>query len=145
MTHVPYKGIAPAMAAMLAGDIDVSFPGVLSGLQQFRSGRLIPLAIAGKNRYPGLPDVPTAAEAGLPGYEMTTWFALFAPQGTPREIVDLLNRTIADMLDDPVSLKRLADNSVELMRMTPAEFGGFIKTDAAKWQQTIAASHIELQ
>jgi tripartite-type tricarboxylate transporter receptor subunit TctC len=145
MVHVPYRGTTPAVRDLAAGSVEMISVSIGPVEPFVASGALRILAAAWPTRLTALPDVPTAAEAGLPGYEMTTWFALFAPQGTPREIVDLLNRTIADMLDDPVSLKRLADNSVELMRMTPAEFGGFIKTDAAKWQQTIAASHIELQ
>ncbi len=92
-----------------------------------------------------LPDVPTAAEAGLPGYEMTTWFGLFAPRGTPDDIVGALNRVVQDMLNDPATLKRLADNSVELMRMRPREFAAFVSAEAPKWEKVIKASHVELQ
>ena len=76
MVHVPYKGIAPAMAAILGGEIQITYAAVLSGLQHFKSGRLRPLAIASRTRYPALPDVPTAAEAGLAGYEIDFWYAL---------------------------------------------------------------------
>jgi tripartite-type tricarboxylate transporter receptor subunit TctC len=145
VVHVPYRGTTPAVRDLAAGSVDMISVS-LGPVEPFvASGALRILAAAWPTRLAALPDVPTAAEAGLPGYEMTTWFALFAPQGTPVEIVDMLNKLILDMLDDPASLKRLADNSVELMRISPAEFGRFIRADAAKWKETIAASHIELQ
>src|SRR5262249_8983000 len=88
MTHVPYKGIAPAMAAMLGGETDLTYPSVLSAMQQVKSGRLRALAVAGSGRYPGLPDVPTAAEAGLAGFEIDYWYAVLGPAGLPPAIVD---------------------------------------------------------
>src|SRR5205807_10401706 len=83
MVHVPYKGIAPAMTAILAGEIEITYVAVLTGLQHFKAGKLSPLAVAGRSRYPALPDVPTAAEAGLAGYEIDFWYALLGPAGMP--------------------------------------------------------------
>src|SRR5438445_258031 len=83
MVHVPYKGIAPAMTAILAGEIEITYVAVLTGLQHFKAGKLSPLAVAGHSRYPALPDVPTAAEAGLKGYEIDFWYALLGPAGLP--------------------------------------------------------------
>src|SRR2546428_10370177 len=81
LVHVPYKGIAPAMTAILAGEIEITYVAVLTGLQHFKAGKLSPLAVAGHSRYPALPDVPTAAEAGLKGYEIDFWYALVRPAG----------------------------------------------------------------
>jgi len=98
MVHVPYKGIAPAMAAILGGEIQVTYAAVLSGLQHFRSGRLKPLAVASRTRYPALPDVPTAAEAGLAGYEIDFWYALLGPGGMPAGLVERIQRDAAALL-----------------------------------------------
>src|SRR5438270_6866 len=85
MIHVPYKGIAPAMTAILAGEIEITYVAVLTGLQHFKAGKLSPLAVAGRSRYPALPEVPTAAEAGLAGYEIDFWYALLGPARMPGE------------------------------------------------------------
>src|SRR6266446_7900179 len=101
MTHVPYKGIAPAMTAMLAGETEITFAAVLSGMQHFRSGRLKALAVASRSRYPGLPEVPTTAEAGLKGFEIDYWYAVLGPAGIPRPIVDHAQREIAAIVNAP--------------------------------------------
>src|SRR5207244_12884524 len=94
MRRVRAKGIAPAMAAMLGAETEVTFPAVLSGLQHFRSGRLKALAVASRNRFPGLPEVPTAAEAGLAGFEIDYWYGVLGPAGLPAPIVRRLQREI---------------------------------------------------
>src|SRR6266850_265793 len=101
MVHVPYKGIAPAMAAILGGEIQITYAAVLSGLQHFKSGRLRPLAVASRSRYPALPEVPTAAEAGLSGYEIDFWYALLGPGGMPGSLVDRIQREVAAVLGTP--------------------------------------------
>src|SRR3954462_15728212 len=98
MVHVPYKGIAPAMTAILAGDIYISFATPLSALGLLKSGKLVGLAVASPTRFPTLPDVPTAAEAGLPGYEVDFWYGLLGPAGMPAALVDRIQRDLAAVL-----------------------------------------------
>src|SRR5262245_5517042 len=95
MVHVPYKGIAPARAAILGGEIQITYAAVLSGLAHFKSGRLKALAVASRSRYPALPDVPTAAEAGLPGYDIDFWYALLGPGGMPAALAERIQRDVA--------------------------------------------------
>src|SRR5215470_7474330 len=95
LTHVPYKGIAPAMTAMLSGETEITYAAVLSAMQHIRSGRLKALAVASRNRYPGLPDVPTTAEAGLKGFEIDYWYALLGPAGLPGPLVEKIQGEIA--------------------------------------------------
>src|SRR2546428_8390924 len=101
LVHVPYKGIAPAMTAILAGEIEITYVAVLTGLQHFKAGKLSPLAVAGHSRYPALPDVPTAAEAGLKGYEIDFWDALLGPAGMPAPPGVRLQRDPAAILTAP--------------------------------------------
>src|SRR4051812_16122962 len=101
MVHVPYKGIAPAMTAILAGDIQISFATPLSALPQLKSGKLVGLAVAAPSRFPTLPDVPTAAEAGLAGYEVDFWYGLLGPAGMAPQLVDKIQRDVAAVLDHP--------------------------------------------
>src|SRR3989454_7642480 len=101
MVHVPYKGIAPAMTAILAGEIEITYVAVLTGLQHFKAGKLSPLAVAGHSRYPALPDVPTAAEAGLAGDENDFWYALLGPAGMPGPLGARIQRDAAAILTTP--------------------------------------------
>jgi len=145
LVHVPYRGSTAAVRDLAAGNVQMMSIS-LGPVEPFvQSGALRILAAAWPQRLAALPDVPTAAEAGLPGYEMTTWFGLFAPAGTSPAIVGRLADIVAAMLADPASLKRLADDSVEVMSLRPAAFADFIAADAAKWERAIRASHIELQ
>src|SRR3989454_9637148 len=101
MVHVPYKGIAPAMTAILAGEIEITYVAVLTGLQHFKAGQLSPLSVAGRSRYPALPDVPTAAEAGLAGYEIDFWYALLGPGRRPAALVARIQRDAAAIVTTP--------------------------------------------
>src|SRR4051812_15672416 len=99
MVHVPYKGIALVMTSMLSGDIQVTYATPLSGAQHFKTGRLFPMVVAGKSRYPTLPDTPTAAEAGLPGYEVEFWYAILGPAGMPAALVDRIQGDVAALVN----------------------------------------------
>jgi tripartite-type tricarboxylate transporter receptor subunit TctC len=143
LVHIPYRGAAPAITDLVAGNlqmISVSL-GPVAGFVQ--SGKLRVLVAATEKRIRFLPQVPSSAEFGLPGYEMTTWFGLFAPRGTPSEIVVRLNEFIGGMLATPDAQKHLADNSVEELRMNAAEFGRFLKTDSAKWERVVRDSGLQ--
>jgi tripartite-type tricarboxylate transporter receptor subunit TctC len=145
LVHVPYRGTAPAVTALVSGDVQMMSVslGPVAGFVQ--SGALRVLAAASRQRVASVPQIPTSAEAGLPGYEMSTWFGLFAPRGTQPQIVAQLNDWIAEMLKDPAVLKRLADNSVEVLSLSPDGFARLIAADAQKWEQVVRDSGVSLQ
>jgi len=109
------------------------------------SGQLRVLAAGTPRRLPYLPDVPTAAEAGLPGYEMSTWFALFAPRGTPKPIVDTLNAAVRALTADPATARRLTDVHIDPMSMTADEFATFVRAEAVKWERIVREAGVRPQ
>jgi tripartite-type tricarboxylate transporter receptor subunit TctC len=145
MVHVPYKGIAPAMAAVLAGDIQVTYAAVLSGLQHFRSGRLRPLAIASRTRYPALPDVPTAAEAGLPGYEIDFWYALLGPGGMPAALAERIQRDTAALLNSPDMKESLAAQGCIAVGGTPEALTALIRAEYQLWSKVVKAGGVRIE
>ncbi len=145
MTHVPYKGIAPAMTAMLGAETEVTFPAVLSGLQHFRSGRLKALAVASRNRYPGLPEVPTAAEAGLPGFEIDYWYAVLGPAGMPAPIVEQLQREISQIVTAPEMKESLLDQGSIAIGSPPEELNALIRSEYALWSRVVKAGNVKVE
>jgi tripartite-type tricarboxylate transporter receptor subunit TctC len=140
MVHVPYKGSAPAVTDLLGGQIDVMFDNMPSSIQHVRTGKLRPIAVTTARRSPELPNVPTIAEAGVPGYEATSWFGLFAPAGTPAPVVAKLNAAIVKVLAQPDVKKKLAEQGAEPHAETPEQFADFIRKETAKWGQVVKAS-----
>ena len=141
LNHVPFKGSAPAVTAMLGGQLDFAFVVAPDGLAHVRAGKLRAIGVTGAKRAAPLPDVPTLAEAGVPGYEATAWFGYLAPAGTPREIVDRLNAEIAKALESPDVRDRLAPGGLsELPGGTPERFGDLIKSEIAKWSKVVKES-----
>ena len=138
MVHVPYKGSGPAVTALLAGEVQVIFSSTTAIIQHVRAGRAKALAATGPQRASIAPEIPTVAEAGLPGYMVTGWFGLLAPAKTPPAIVARLNAEINRVL--PSLRERYAELGTELVGGTPGEFGAFIKTELAKWAQVVKAS-----
>ena len=145
MVHVPYKGIAPAMTAILAGEIEITYVGVLSGLQHFKAGRLSPLAVAGRSRYPALPDVPTAAEAGLKGYEIDFWYALLGPAGMPAPLVARIQRDAAAILTTPEMKESLLAQGCVASGSSPEELTARIKSDYELWAKVIKTADVKLE
>jgi len=145
MVHVPYKGIAPAMAAVLAGDIQVTYAAVLSGLQHFKSGRLRPLAVASRTRYPALPDVPTAAEAGLAGYEVDFWYALLGPGGMPAPLAERIQRDASALLNAPDLKENLAAQGCIAVGGTPEALTALIRTEYQLWSKVVKAGGVKLE
>ena len=143
MTHVPYKGAAPAIADLLGGQVDLMFDTVAEALPHIRSGKLRALGVTTTHRSPSLPDVPTIAEAGLPGYEMAAWIGLMAPAGTPDAIVDKLNRQIAIILDDPALRARIVAQGMEPAPSTPAMFEAQIVREVPKYATVIKEAGIQ--
>jgi tripartite-type tricarboxylate transporter receptor subunit TctC len=141
LTHVPYKGAAPAITGMLAGEVDHLFGGPADMTPHIRSGRFRPLAVTGAKRLPSFPDVPTMAQAGVANYEVSTWFGYFAPTGTPAEILDRLNAEINKALHDPGIRNLLeAQGSVELVGGSREQFAGFVRNELAKWADIVKRS-----
>jgi tripartite-type tricarboxylate transporter receptor subunit TctC len=140
MVHVPYKGSAPAVTDLLGGQIDVMFDNMPSAIQHVRNGRLRPLAVTTAKRSPELPDVPTVAEAGVPGYEATSWFGMFAPAATPAPIVARLNGALVKVLADPEVKKKLAEQGAEPYSEKPEQFAEFIRKETAKWSKVVKES-----
>src|SRR5579862_823777 len=143
ITHVPYRVAAPAVTDIVAGNVQIIPVSIGPIIGFVRSGQIRVLAAASPHRLKALPDVPTTAEAGLPGYEMTTWFGIVAPKGTPANIVATIHDAVQSMLDDPTSVKRLQDNYLELIPMSQAEFARFVGSEFSKWQQVVKESGIQ--
>lgn len=145
MTHVPYKGIAPAMTAMLAGETDVTYAAVVSANQQLRNGRLRALALASARRYPTLPDVPTTAEAGLPGFEMDYWYALFGPAGTPHALVQQIQRDTAAILKTPETKDYMQTQGSIAVGSTPEALDAVVRRDLALWSKVVKTGGVKAE
>jgi tripartite-type tricarboxylate transporter receptor subunit TctC len=145
MVHVPYKGISLAMTAILAGEIDVTYVAVLSGLQHFKAGTLRPLAVASRNRFPALPDVPTAAEAGLKGYEVDFWYALIGPGGMPAPLVSRIQRDVAAILTTPEMRASLLAQGCIASGGTPEELSALIRNEYALWSKVVKTAGVKLE
>ena len=144
ISHIPYKGSAPAMSDLLGNQIAIMFDNMPSAIQHVRSGKLRPIAVTTAKRSPELPDVPTIAEAGVPGYEATSWFGLWAVAGTPAPILTKLQTALTKVLKDPAVAKKIADQGGEVVIETPAQFDAFIKSEAAKWGKVVKESGAEV-
>jgi len=143
MTHIPYKGIAPAMTAMLAGETDITYAAVLSALQQLKSGRLKALAVAGARRYPGLPEVPTTAEAGLRGFEIDYWYALLGPAGIPRAVVQQIQRDVSASVNSAETRDSLLAQGSIAVGGTPEELDALIKREYELWAKVVKAGGVK--
>ncbi len=133
IVHVPYKGGGPSMLAVIAGEDQVMFSSIVQTVPNIQSGQLRALATGGETRSPILPDLPTIAEAGVPGYVATNWWGIIAPAGTPQPIVDKLHDTIAELLNSAETKKYLDNEGAAPVHMSSAEFGKFIESEIAKW------------
>ncbi len=142
LVHVPYKGNGPAMTDLVSGRVAVMFDQVFTGLPFVRSGKLRALGVTTARRSPAAPDIPTIAESGLPGYDVTTWHGLVAPAGTPREIVNRLHDEVVKALNSPEVRERFAANGIDPVSSTPEEFGAFMKAEIKKWSETVKAAGV---
>ncbi|MGY8525743.1 Bug family tripartite tricarboxylate transporter substrate binding protein [Paracidovorax citrulli] len=138
--HIPYKGSAPAVNDLLGNQIGLMFDNLPSSHQHVKAGKLRPLAVTSAKRSPALPDVPTVAEAGVPGYEATSWFALYATGGTPKPIVDRLNAEVVKILAMPEVQKQMAGQGAEPHPEKPEQLAAFMKSEAAKWAKVVKES-----
>jgi tripartite-type tricarboxylate transporter receptor subunit TctC len=144
--HVPFRTSPEAISALLGKQVDVVFETVSAVLGQVQSGQLKALAVTGKDRFPAVPDVPTAIESGvLPGYDVTTWYGVFAPRGVPPEIIAKLNKVINDSLAEEVVQKRLTTAGVVVRGSTPQAFGEHMAREFARWNAVREAAGIPQQ
>ena len=144
MQHVPYKGSAPAVTDLLGNQIGIMFDNMPSAIQHVRSGKLVPLAVTTAKRSPELPSVPTIAEAGVPGYEATSWFGMFAPAGTPAPVLAKLNAAIVKVLAQPDVKKKINEQGAEVYSETPEQFAAFIQAESVKWGKVVKESGASL-
>ncbi|HEY4372201.1 MAG TPA: tripartite tricarboxylate transporter substrate binding protein [Burkholderiales bacterium] len=145
LTHVPYKGTAPALTDLLAGQVEVMFDNLGVSAQHVKSGRLKALAVGSEKRSSTLPNVPTVAEAGLPGFVAVTWFGVVAPPKTPPEIAAKLSAAFADALKAPEVQHRLSELSAEPVGNTPAEMSKFVKDETVRWRRVIETAHVKVE
>mgnify|MGYP003351057979 CR=1 FL=1 len=142
ITHIPYKGAAPASVDLVGGHISAAFPSISLAAEHAKAGRLRLLGIASLKRADSLPEVPTISEAGVPGFEVLSWYGLLAPAGTPAEIITRLNQDVTRGLNEVDSVERIRAIGAEPMKSTPAEFGAFLKKEIAKWAGVIRTANV---
>lgn len=145
MTHIPYKGRASAIPDLLGGRVTMMFDNMPSSLPLVREGKLRALGVTSLKRSPAAPEIPTLAEAGLPGYEAVSWFAMFAPANTPKTIVTKLQLEIAKILKSPEISKRLLDIGLEPVGSTPEELAAYQISEIAKWAKVVKDSGAKLE
>ena len=140
MLHVPYKGGLPAITDLLGGQVSIYFPVLPSVVQLTKAGRLRLIAVTGSKRTAAMPDTPTVAETGLPGFEAINWFGIMAPAGLPPEIVTRLNAELHKVLQAPDVKERLSGLAYDLQPSTPQEFATLLRNETEKWAKEVKAS-----
>jgi tripartite-type tricarboxylate transporter receptor subunit TctC len=137
LVHIPYKGVNLAMNDVMAGNVQLVVIGIPAAAPQIKGGKLRALAVIAPQRSPALPDVPTVAEEGLADFDMTTWYGLLAPAGTPRPIIARLNSELVQSMQAPDLKERLAGMGTEPLTSTPEEFGAYLNREIAKWADVV--------
>jgi tripartite-type tricarboxylate transporter receptor subunit TctC len=140
MTHIPYKGRASALPDLLGGRVTMMFDNMPSSLPLVREGKLRALGVTSLTRSPAAPDIPTIAESGLPGFEAVSWFAVFAPAGTPKPVVDQIQAEISRILKTPELAKKLTDIGLEPVGSTPEELAAYQRAEIVKWAKVVKDS-----
>ena len=144
LNHIPYKGSAQAHTDLIGGQVDLNFDTITALAPHIKSGRLKAIGTSSLNRTPFAPDVPTVAEQGVAGFEGGAWLGFVGPAGTPRPIVEKLNRELNQILEEPDTRKRMADAGSEILKTTPEEFGTLIRNEFAKWGKVVRESGAKL-
>ena len=144
MLHVPYKGAGPALADLMAGQVDVIYDNLPSSIGFIKGGKIRALAVTSAEREPSMPDTPTVAET-VPGYEATAWFGIGMPKGTPREVILKVNAEVNRALADPKMLERLAELGGKPIKGTPEDFGKVIAAETAKWAKVVVSSGAKVE
>ncbi|CPI47036.1 lipoprotein [Bordetella pertussis] len=144
LVDVPYQGAGPMLSALIGGQVDLAFDGLGSSAGHIRAGTIKPLAVAAPQRSPSFPDVPTAKEAGVPNYEVSTWYALWAPAGTPQEAVDKMTAAVTKALNDPKIRETWAGNGSAIPDLTGPQFGAFVDSEVTRWAKVVKDSGVTL-
>lgn len=145
MVHVPYKGTGPALQDLLGGQVDLTFGTAPPFMPHIQSGKLKVLAVTGKERLPSLPNVPTTAEVGLPGVNATSWFALFAPAGTPQAVIDKLAADVKTVVQDPAFKKKAEEQGATADYMAPKALGTMVAGDLKSWAGVVKSANIQAE
>ena len=145
IVHIPYKGSAPALNDLVAGQVSVMWDNLPASMPFIKAGRLRAIAITTAARYPGLPDLPTVAESGVPGYEASAWFGVVAPAATPREAVARLNTEVNRAINLPDMKERFAQQGATPVPGTPEDFSAWIRSEIAKWGKVVKASGAKVE
>jgi tripartite-type tricarboxylate transporter receptor subunit TctC len=140
MVHIPYRGAGPLMPDLLAGAVDFAFDGMGTSSSQIRAGKLKPLAVTSPKRVPAFPNIPTMQEAGIKGYEATTWYALWAVKGTPPEVIARTQQEVAKILQEPAIKESWFNQGAEPGGNAPADFAKFIRSEIEKWAKVVKTS-----
>lgn len=144
ITHVPYRGAGPAMQDLLAGNVDMMFDGMGTSAQQIKAGKLLGLAVATPKRTTDFPDIPTAAEVGVPNWIVSTWYGMWAIKGTPKPIVDRMYAEIVKAMANPKLQKIWLDQTAQVGGESPEDFAKRIRAEIEKWQKVVAAAGVKL-
>lgn len=145
IVHIPYKGGGPSFQALLGGETALSFVDFITVIQQAKAGRVRVLAITGEQRSPLMPEVPTAGEAGLPGFDTHTSFAAFMPAGTPREVIGRLNAALSKALAEPSMRERMLQLGMDVVASSPEEFTAYQRRESEKWSRLIRENQIRIE
>jgi tripartite-type tricarboxylate transporter receptor subunit TctC len=140
MTHVPYKGSSPALTDLMGGQVQIMFDNLPSALPQIKGGKLRAIAVTSKARAPALPDIPTMAESGMPGFEAYSWFGVLAPAGTPAAVVTRINSEVNKWLQSPEAREQMLAQGAEAAGGSPQQFSAHIQTETEKWAKVVKAS-----
>jgi tripartite-type tricarboxylate transporter receptor subunit TctC len=143
MTHIPYKGAAPSVVGLLSGEVQLLFAGIPGVLAQISAGKVRALGVSISQRSPALPNVPTIAEAGLPGYYAASWYGLMVPAGTPNSTIDILAKQIGTIMRVPEVKEKMLAQGFEPVGDTPAQFGKFISEEILRWEQVVKRAGIK--
>ncbi len=144
VVHIPYRGAGPALQDLIAGNVDMMFDGLGSSAQHIRNGRIRAIAVAAPQRVPAFPNVPTAAEAGLPGYTVATWYGIWAVKGTPKEIVDRMHDEVSKAINTPELREVWANNGSDISLLSQADFAKFLNAEIQRWAQVSKTSGAKL-
>jgi tripartite-type tricarboxylate transporter receptor subunit TctC len=137
---VPYKGSGPALAELMGGQVQVMFANIVAAMPVIRGGKVRAIAASGAKRPGAAPEIPTVAESGVPGFEVTAWFGMLAPKATPRDIVNKLNATVVKALKSAETRDRLGHEGLDAIGSSPAEFAAYLQVEARKWAKAVEIS-----
>lgn len=145
IVHVPYKGAGPMLTDLIGGQVQMGFDNLPSSIGFINSGKIRPIAVTTTKRWPGAPDIPTVAESGVPGYEVSAWFGLLAPAHTPKAIIDQLQKDVAEILAQPDVMKRMYELGAEPGGNSPDAFARQISAEVEKWKQVVAKNGLKVE